>query len=663
MRLPILFLTVSSLVLSLPAGAQERDTPPPLSDLGNLTVIGIDAARAAGLTGRGVVVGILDSGIQDDHPEFAGRVLGTFDYETGEPATLPPVHAHGTHVLGTMAGQNVGVAPGAGILSAAIFTPSTGMIDEAEDLNILVPGALRWAVEGGARVINNSWGTDNYVTEVDPDDVLTFAPGLLQAFRDTAEAGVVMVWSNGNDSLGNPSIEPGMPFHFPELQPTWIAVAALARGDIGIAPYSNLCGVAARWCITAPGGGPGDDQGIWSSVTGGLYAAYDEGEEVPWAGTSMAAPHVSGAVAIGMEMFPDADPRDIVQLVLRTAIDVGDPGVDDVYGWGFLSLGNLVATTDAETASVLANAAWSRFSALEVAGQALRQRAAGGAPGVAGAEGAGRLWFQPLGGLSRLDAGPASAAATSRTAGFLAGADILDNGPWQAGLGAGYSRTSLGETGRSDGADTTAIHGVAYARYEDGPWFAQMTGQVATFRQTVERHSISGTAGTAEPPVGTSRLKGRALAGDLRFGREVHARPGRAIAAYLASTAMTQRTARFQEQDAGAFGLTGDRSSLTQYAAGIGLRWTEAIARGAEAPVRVVTDLAVMRRFGDLDHGSTLSLLGAEVASATGRLSEQVVRISGRVEAPMRLGQAYLGYEATLPDKALSVSLGLNMRF
>ena len=60
----------------------------------------------------------------------------------------------------------------------------------------------------------------------------------------------------------------------------------------------------------------------------------------------MAAPHVTGAVALARQMFPDASGAALVSLVLRTATDIGDPGVDDIFGWGFLNVGNLVSATD-----------------------------------------------------------------------------------------------------------------------------------------------------------------------------------------------------------------------------------------------------------------------------------------------------------------------------
>ena len=679
MRIFSLLMTVSGLAFALPASADPVPAPPSAAELQNLTAIGIDAARAAGLTGQGVIVGILDSAVQSNHPAFGGRVIATYDYATGEPVAFPPPNSHGTHVLGTLAGHNVGVAPGAGIVSAAVFGPLDAFIPPDTGANILVANAIRWATDQGARVINNSWGYDVEVTEITAEDYFNGVPGiageglpeefdfdlggLVEAFRDAADAGVVMVWANGNAGLDNPTLDAAAPYHFPELRPTWIAVAALAQDGSGIALYSNRCGVAAEWCVTAPGGGPGDDQGIWSSVAGGGYEAYSEEDGVPWAGTSMAAPHVSGAVAIGMEMFPEASSRDIVQLVLRTASDIGEAGVDDVYGWGFLNLGNLVSTVAPKTASVFANAAWSRFSALEITGTALRQRAESPRAGRSDADASGRLWLLPLAGFSRIEEGPASAEATSRTAGFLAGADLFEDDSWRLGAGAGYSRTWLDESGRADNATSEALHGAAYANYENGPWFTHLIGQVAVFRQDVERHSISGTRGTAEPPVGTSQLDGLAAACDIRLGRDVFTGDRQRIAAYLASNAMAQRTNSFQEKDASVFGLTGDSSTLTQYTAGAGLRWTETVKRGDDDLMEIVTDVALMRRFGDLDHGTSLSLLGREITASTADLSENILRISGRVVAPMQLGEAHISYDATLPDGALSVALGLSVRF
>ena len=149
MRASTLLMTVSGLVLALPANAEVFATLPPTADLRNLTAVGLDAARAARLTGRGVAVGILDSAIEVDHPEHAGRVMATHDHTTGDAVAFAPEDSHGTHVLGTLAGRNVGVAPGASILSASIFNPTLAGIDPDVDANFLIPLALRWAIGGG----------------------------------------------------------------------------------------------------------------------------------------------------------------------------------------------------------------------------------------------------------------------------------------------------------------------------------------------------------------------------------------------------------------------------------------------------------------------------------------------------------------------------------
>ena len=592
MRISNLLMTVSGLVLALPADAEVFPTLPPTADLQNLTAVGIDAARAAGLTGRGVVVGILDSAVEVDHPEYAGRVMGTYDHTTGAAVAFAPENSTAPMFWARLRGRTWGVALGASILAASIFNPTLAGIDPDVDANFLIPLALRWTIDGGARVINNSWGYDVEVTQVTAADYLNGVPGLLgedvpeefnidlqgllQAFQETADEGVVMVWANGNTGWENPAIDAAAPFHFPSCS----------------RPGSPL----RRWRATGPSrpirtavawrpGGASALRG--ETMTRGFCRPSSAAAPSPTAGRHLdgrSARHRRGGHRDGD--VPQGRPAGLVQLVLRTATDIGEPGVDDVYGWGFLNLGNLVSTAEPETASVFANAAWSRFSALEVAGSALRQRAESrGVPSAApDADASEKLWLLPLAGLSRIDEGPASAAAASRSIGFLAGADVFEHDQWQVGLGAGYSRTSLGEFGRPDGADTDVLHGVAYARYEDGPWFARLTGQIAAFRQEVERHSISGTLGTAEPPVGTSRLEGMAVGGDLRFGRDVFAREGRSVAAYLTSNAMAQRADGVRERDAGVFSLTGDRSTLSQYAAGVGLRWTEEIARGADAP-------------------------------------------------------------------------------
>ncbi|MCD1635708.1 autotransporter domain-containing protein [Martelella mediterranea] len=109
-----------------------------------------------------------------------------------------------------------------------------------------------------------------------------------------------------------------------------------------IADYSNRCGVAAEWCVTAPGGNPylpgtsppdgRYDSGIYSSIP------RDDGFYGSASGTSMAAPNVSGAVAVLTEAYPSFTPAEIVEILFMTAEDLGAAGIDAVYGWGLVRL-------------------------------------------------------------------------------------------------------------------------------------------------------------------------------------------------------------------------------------------------------------------------------------------------------------------------------------
>lgn len=96
------------------------------------------------------------------------------------------------------------------------------------------------------------------------------------------------------------------------------------------AAYSNFCGVAASWCVAAPGGNLATDPGIYGPVPDNTYAALQ--------GTSMAAPTVSGAIAVLIGAFPDYNARDLARLLFSTTEDLGKAGLDAVYGYGLIRL-------------------------------------------------------------------------------------------------------------------------------------------------------------------------------------------------------------------------------------------------------------------------------------------------------------------------------------
>ncbi len=299
----------------------------------SLGTVNASSAYARGGTGQGIVVAVLDTGLDLTHPELQGQVApGGFDFTYTTGMVDPQIH--GTFVSGLIAAKKDdfamhGVAYDAKILPMRIFD---GLGNPTTSSN--VAAAVNRAVAFGAHVINNSWGLDAMVTDVTAAQYSTQFPGLLQSFRNAVAAGRVLVWAAGNVDPGfspnpNPSVEAGLPHLFPELQSHWLAVVSVG-GSGAITNYSYRCGVAAAWCLAAPGGGdvvPGD--GVISTGPGGYYES---------SGTSFAAPTVSGGVAILMDLFPNLTSEQIVARLLATANKTGIYANTLVYGQGLMDL-------------------------------------------------------------------------------------------------------------------------------------------------------------------------------------------------------------------------------------------------------------------------------------------------------------------------------------
>ncbi len=130
------------------------------------------------------------------------------------------------------------------------------------------------------------------------------------------------------------------PIWHPQVRGRWLAVVAVERffgnlgGDLVLARYSNGCGDKAKyWCIAAPG----------SNISTALKNDDDDEAAAAANGTSMSAPHVSGALALLKSRFPDMPMSVLVHILLTTATDLGAPGVDNVYGHGLVNIARAIA--------------------------------------------------------------------------------------------------------------------------------------------------------------------------------------------------------------------------------------------------------------------------------------------------------------------------------
>ncbi len=314
----------------------------------HLSWTGAGAAHDAGLSGAGIRIGVIDSGVNRDHPALAGQVVANLTYIDPNRNNLDvdDVVGHGTAVSQIIAGQPFGrwpggIAPGAEIVSARIISDEPPEDDGSGQGNE-VDGALglmpihQDLIARDVRIMNNSWGGLYW------NNAAATAPIAAEYRPFIVDHGGLVVFSAGNSGFDDPSdtaalpSQPGTGGSMPaaDLERGWLAVVALAAGDPqGLAEYSNACGLAMSYCLAAPG----------TVIVTGTDDPPDAPEYWRWSGTSFAAPIVSGAAALVWEAFPYFDNDLVRQTLLGTATDIGDPGVDDVFGYGRLDIARAVA--------------------------------------------------------------------------------------------------------------------------------------------------------------------------------------------------------------------------------------------------------------------------------------------------------------------------------
>ncbi|CVE13488.1 autotransporter serine protease [Serratia marcescens] len=356
-----------------------------------LGAIHADQAYAAGYTGKGIKLGIFDQPVYAKHPEFAGenKVINlvtegireytdpyipvkkgdAFRYD-GTPSVDSDgtLGSHGTHVGGIAAGSRDGGAMHGVAFNAQIISAENGDPGPEDGIILGNDGAVYQAgwealVASGARIINNSWGIG--ITEkfdeggYDPayphftvndaqkqfdqiKQILGTKPGgAYQGAIDAARSGVVTIFAAGNDgNLNNPDAMAGLAYFVPEIAPNWLSVASLQdptnTGDYSISTFSSRCGYTASFCVSAPG------TRVYSSVIEGTSVENLTTGYAKYSGTSMAAPHVAGSVAVLMERFPYLNGAQVAEVLKTTATDMGAPGIDALYGWGMINLGKAI---------------------------------------------------------------------------------------------------------------------------------------------------------------------------------------------------------------------------------------------------------------------------------------------------------------------------------
>jgi serine protease len=305
--------------------------------------------------GAGAVIGIIDTGIDAGHPEFAGRIRATVDQDANSDNPAHDDAGHGTHVASLACangGNGVGLAGGA---------YGCGLVIERSDLSdFSVAQSIVDATDRGAEAVNMSFGTDGSRPA---------ARGIVDAIDYAYKRGVVLVAAAADDPIeeqGDPSnvLQPtgtgpdltkgkGLDVTAATVQDTRASFAG--RGtQISIAAYGTYGASDGSGPRGLFGAFPGN---LTSLETGSLAgdppcncrAIFNGDSRYAYVGgTSMAAPQVTAVAALVRHLNPDLTAADVIALIKRTARQPGGAGWNAELGWGILDAGAAIAAARAE---------------------------------------------------------------------------------------------------------------------------------------------------------------------------------------------------------------------------------------------------------------------------------------------------------------------------
>ncbi len=257
--------------------------------------------------GEKTVVAIIDSGIDETHPEIAGAVVDRFDTIGG----TMQAHAHGTAIAGAISahGALVGAAPHTNILAIRAFDGGTTK-PGADGTTAHIVEGLNWAFEHHAQIVNMSFAG-------------AFDPLLALAINTAHQQGMIIVAAAGNDG---PKAAPA----YPAADDNVIAVTATDRDDRLFSGSNH----GAYICLAAPG------TDIISAAPGNSYQFST--------GTSIAAAHISGVIALLLAEKPNLSADTVRDVLKQTAQQLGASGSEDEYGAGLGDAEKAVAVVDGQ---------------------------------------------------------------------------------------------------------------------------------------------------------------------------------------------------------------------------------------------------------------------------------------------------------------------------
>ena len=266
----------------------------------------VQGAWEMGATGKGVVIAIVDTGVDLDHPDLKDNLVPGYNAITGSEAQRANKdnNGHGTHLAGIAAAEQNGVGI-VGVAYQAKIMPIKVMDSTGEGYDDAIADGIVWAADHGAQIINLSLGSEK------GSDILR------QAVAYAYNKGCLLVGAAGNyddDSEGNPGVS------YPASDPKVLAITATDKKN-NVAPYSAT---GPEVDLAAPGMSIYSDW--WDKEDGSGYAYAS--------GTSMAAPFVAGEAALIWSQHREWSRDQVIEVLEAGAKNLGIPGRDNDYGYG-----------------------------------------------------------------------------------------------------------------------------------------------------------------------------------------------------------------------------------------------------------------------------------------------------------------------------------------
>jgi hypothetical protein len=278
-------------------------------------------AYNAGATGQGIKIALVDTGVNPNLDEFAGKI-DPASQDVAANRGITDTEGHGTATAAVAAAARngsgmMGVAFNSTIISLNTANPNDcDPKDGCKHSSADIARAIDFARIGGARVINISLGGD------DPSLAVN------QAVARAAAAGIVVVMSAGNSGASSTGDNP-----------EGFGLSAASAGNVILAGAVDSSRTIASFSNRA-----GSGQAFYLAALGSRVTAPDEtGALFLWSGTSFSAPIISGAVALLASAFPNLTGQQIISILFNSADDAGAPGVDAVYGHGILNIARAFA--------------------------------------------------------------------------------------------------------------------------------------------------------------------------------------------------------------------------------------------------------------------------------------------------------------------------------